>query len=116
MTNVFRKSSKGWRLTRHHASDRDMSINRESGGGGSSTSSGSSGSGISLSSLLGDKMSNSDGGGQSGNSLLSHFVDENGQVTQVSARMFRVSDGEIRSAARVKMISGEDHWKKYIKI
>ena len=86
VTNVFRKTSSGWRLARHHASDRDVATPKGSSGGPNvSAVMGGGGGG-------GGKQSRD---GQSGNSLLSHFVDENGKVTELSARMFRVSDGEI---------------------
>ena len=83
VTNVFRKTSNGWRLARHHASDRDVTTPKGSSGGPSASAVMGGGGG-------GGKQSRD---GQ--NSLLSHFVDENGQVTELSARMFRVSDGEI---------------------
>ena len=86
VTNIFRKTSSGWRLARHHASDRDVATPKGSSGRPNvSAVMGGGGGG-------GGKQSRD---GQSGNSLLSHFVDENGQVTELSARMFRVSDGEI---------------------
>lgn len=88
MTNVFRKSSTGWKLTRHHASDRDVPA-KGSAGGSAVTS---------LVGGVGSKQQPGASDGQGG--LLSHFVDENGQVTELSARMFRVADGEIRYVER----------------
>lgn len=87
MTNVFRKSSTGWKLTRHHASDRDVPAKGSAGGSAVTSLVGSGGS-----------KQQQPGGSDGQGGLLSHFVDENGQVTELSARMFRVADGEIRYA------------------
>ncbi len=76
MTNVFRKTSSGWRLTRHHASDRDVPVTKSTGG----------------KQIL--KPSREHPGG--GSSLLHNFVDKTGGVTELSARLFRVVNGEMR--------------------
>lgn len=80
VTNVFSKTREGWKLTRHHASDRDVP-SQKGGSGGSTTPS-----------LVGGNK----GQGASDNSILSHFVDENGGVTELSAKIFKVTDGELK--------------------
>lgn len=76
VTNVFRKTSNGWRLTRHHASDRDVATVKSAG---------------SKQTL---KAARELPGG--GSSLLHNFVDKTGGVTELSARLFRVVNGEMR--------------------
>eukprot|EP00903_Cladosiphon_okamuranus_P020127 g18481.t1 len=76
VTNVFRKTSNGWRLTRHHASDRDVATVKSSGGKHTL------------------KAARELPGG--GSSLLHNFVDKTGGVTELSARLFRVVNGEMR--------------------
>lgn len=84
MTNVFSKTRQGWKMTRHHASDRDVPVRK---GGADPT----------VSSLMGgDKGQSLGGSGATDNSLLSHFVDENGAVTELTAKIFRVTDGELK--------------------
>ena len=76
VTNVFRKTSTGWRLTRHHASDRDVATVKSAGGKQTL------------------KAARELPGG--GSSLLHNFVDKTGGVTELSARLFRVVNGEMR--------------------
>ncbi|CAN0225480.1 unnamed protein product [Pylaiella littoralis] len=76
VTNVFRKTRSGWRLTRHHASDRDVAMTKSASGKQTL------------------KASRELPGG--GSSLLHNFVDKTGGVTELSARLFRVVNGEMR--------------------
>eukprot|EP00752_Nemacystus_decipiens_P006042 g5454.t1 len=76
VTNVFRKTRNGWRLTRHHASDRDVATAKSAG----------------RKQTL--KAARELPGG--GSSLLHNFVDKTGGVTELSARLFRVVNGEMR--------------------
>lgn len=77
MTNVFRKTSNGWRLTRHHSSDRDILAGK---GGGSAKQ-----AAIKAAREL-----------QGGGGLLQNLVDKTGGVTEVSAKLFSVVNGEMK--------------------
>ncbi|CAB1113823.1 unnamed protein product [Ectocarpus sp. CCAP 1310/34] len=76
VTNIFRKTSNGWRLTRHHSSDRDIIA----GKGGRSAKQALKG----VRELPG-------GGG-----ILQSLVDNTGGVTEVSAKLFSVVNGEMK--------------------
>lgn len=84
VTNVFCKTKEGWKMTRHHSSDRDMLTQKASSGGGPS-----------VSSLLGGGKP-SPGGIDGDHAWLSQLIEENSSNQELGARVFRVTEGGLR--------------------